>query len=315
MEYRYLGKTGVQVSELCLGVMTFGGRTGEAEGIRMVRRALEAGVNFIDTANVYNQGRSEEITGRALEGVRDQVFLATKVHGKMGERPNDSGNSRYHIARQVEASLRRLRTDRIDLYYLHRPDPNTPVEEEIRAMDDLVRQGKVLYAGTSHYPAWVLQKALHYSAQAGLAPFVADQPRYNLASRQIEVELLPFCKESGYGVVPHSPLYGGVLTGKYQRGQAPPPDSRAGQPGSNMAERLTESAYAVVDGVGAVAKERGKSISQVAIQWTLANPLVNAIIIGPRTLEQLEDNLGASGWRLAPEEVERLNALAPPVRD
>jgi aryl-alcohol dehydrogenase-like predicted oxidoreductase len=315
MEYRYLGKTGVQVSELCLGVMTFGGRTDEAEGARIVHRALEAGINFVDTANVYNQGRSEEITGRALEGVRDQIFLATKVHGKMGERPNDSGNSRYHIARQVEASLKRLRTDRIDLYYLHRPDANTAVEEEIRAMDDLVRQGKILYAGTSHYPAWVLAKALNYAAQAGLTPFVADQPRYNVASRQIEAEFLPFCKDSGYGVVPHSPLFGGVLTGKYARGQAPPLDSRAGQPGSNMAERLTEASYTVVDGVGAMAQARGKSISQVAIQWTLANPLINSIIIGPRTLEQLEDNLGASGWRLAPEEVERLNALAPPVRD
>ena len=315
MEYRYLGKTGVQVSELCLGVMTFGGRTDEAEGKRIVHRALEAGINFVDTANVYNQGRSEEITGKALEGVRDQVFLATKVHGKMGDRPNDTGNSRYHIIRQVEASLKRLRTDHIDLYYLHRPDPSTAVEEEIRAMDDLVRQGKILYAGTSHYQAWVLTKALSYAAQAGLAPFVADQPRYNVANRQIEAEFLPFCRDSGYGVVPHSPLFGGVLTGKYQRGQAPPPDSRAGQPNNNMADRLTETSYAVVDGVGAVAQARGKSISQVAIQWTLANPLVNSIIIGPRTLEQLEDNLGADGWRLAPEEVERLNALAPPVRD
>ena len=315
MEYRNLGKTGVQVSELCLGVMTFGGRTDEAEGQRIVRRALEAGINFVDTANVYNQGRSEEITGKALEGVRDQVFLASKVHGKMGERPNDAGNSRYHIIRQVEASLKRLRTDRIDLYYLHRPDPNTALEEEIRAMDDLVRQGKILYAGTSHYPTWVLEKALHYSAQAGLVPFVADQPRYNVACRQLEVEPLPFSKDSGYGVVPHSPLYGGVLSGKYARGQAPPPDSRGGQPGNFAAERLTEATYAVVEGVSAVAQARGKSISQVAIQWTLANPQINSIIIGPRTLEQLEDNLGAAGWRLSPEEVERLNALAPPVRE
>ncbi|MCC7262789.1 MAG: aldo/keto reductase [Candidatus Latescibacteria bacterium] len=315
MEYRYLGRTGVQVSELCLGVMTFGGRTDEAEGTHIVRRALDAGINFVDTANVYNQGRSEEITGRALEGVRDQVFLASKVHGKMGDRPNDSGNSRFHIVRQVEASLKRLRTDRIDLYYLHRPDPATAVEEEIRAMDDLVRQGKILYAGTSHYPAWVLTKALNYAAQAGLAPFVADQPRYNVACRQIEVEFLPFCKDSGYGVVPHSPLFGGVLTGKYQRGQAPPADSRAGQPNNNMAERLTETSYAVVEGVGAVAQARGKSIAQVAIQWTLANPQIDSIIIGPRTLEQLEDNLGADGWRLTTEEVEHLNTLAPPVRE
>ena len=315
MEYRYLGKTGVQVSELCLGVMTFGGRTDEAEGRRIVHRALEAAINFVDTANRYNDGESERVVGKALADRRDQVILATKVHGKMGDRPNDMGNSRYHIVRQVEASLKRLRTDHIDLYYLHRPDPATAVEEEVRAMDDLVRQGKILYAGTSHYQAWVLTKALSYAAQAGLAPFVADQPRYNVASRQIEAEFLPFCRDSGYGVVPHSPLFGGVLTGKYTRGQAPPPDSRAGQPGNNMTDRLTEASYAVVDGVGAVAQARGKSIAQVAIQWTLANPLVNSIIIGPRTLEQLEDNLGADGWRLAPEEVERLYALAPPLRD
>ncbi|MFH1569603.1 MAG: aldo/keto reductase, partial [Gemmatimonadota bacterium] len=155
MEYRTLGRTGVQVSQLCLGCMSFGRRTEDGEALRMIDRALDQGVNFLDTANVYNGGRSEEVVGRALEGKRDRVVLATKVHGRMGDGPNDAGNSRYHIARQVEASLRRLRTDRIDLYYLHRPDPSTALEEELRAMDDLVRQGKVLYAGTSHYPAWV----------------------------------------------------------------------------------------------------------------------------------------------------------------
>lgn len=315
MEYRFLGRTGVQVSELCLGVMTFGGRTDEAEGIRIVRRALEAGINFIDTANVYNRGRSEEVIGRALEGRRDQVFLATKVHGKMGDQPNDSGNSRFHIARQVEASLRRLHTDRIDLYYLHRPDPNTALEEELRAMDDLVRQGKILYAGTSHYPAWMLCKALNCSAQAGLVPFVADQPRYNVACRQIEAELLPFCKDTGYGVVPHSPLYGGVLTGKYGRGQLPPPDSRGAQPGSNLVERLTDTGYEAASAVCQVAQARDKTPSQVAIQWTLTNPQINSAIIGPRTVEQLEDNLGAVGWKLAPEELARLDVVAPPARD
>jgi len=306
MQYRTLGETGVQVSELCLGVMTFGGRTDESEGARIVHRALDAGINFIDTANVYNRGRSEEITGKVLEGKRDQVFLATKVHGKMGDAPNDAGNSRYHIIRQVEASLKRLRTDRIDLYYLHRPDPNTALEEEIRALDDLVHQGKILYAGTSHYPAWVLQKALNYSEKMGLVPFVADQPRYNVACRQIEAGLLPFCADSGYGV---------ALTGKYAPDQEPPPDARGAQPGNNMAERLNDLTYRAAQAVTEVAETRGKTPSQVAIQWTLANSQIDSIIIGPRTLAQLEDNLGSVGWELAQEEKEKLDAVNPPVKE
>lgn len=315
MLYRTLGKTGVQVSELCLGVMTFGGRTDEAEGTRIMHRALDAGINFIDTANVYNRGRSEEITGKILEGKRDQVFLATKVHGKMGDAPNDAGNSRYHIIRQVEASLKRLRTDRIDLYYLHRPDSNTAFEEEIRALDDLVHQGKILYAGTSHYPAWALQKALNYSEKMGLTPFVADQPRYNVACRQIEAELLPFCADSGYGVVPHSPLYGGVLTGKYAPDQEPPSDARGAQPGNNMADRLNDLTYRAAQVVTEMAEACGKTPSQVAVQWTLANPPIDSIIIGPRTLAQLEDNLGSVGWELGPEEKEKLDAVNPPVKE
>jgi aryl-alcohol dehydrogenase-like predicted oxidoreductase len=315
MEYRILGKTGVRVSELCLGCMTFGGRTEEAESIRMIDRALDAGINFIDTANVYNRGRSEEVTGKALQGKRDQIFLATKVHGRMGDAPNDVGNSRYHIVHQVEQSLKRLNTDRIDLYYLHRPDPDTAIEEEVRAMDDLVHQGKILYAGTSHYPAWLLYRALAYSEKEGLAPFVADQPRYNVACRQIEAELLPFSEYTGYGVVPHSPLYGGVLSGKYAADQQPPPDSRGANPGDDLISRLTEKNLRVARATAETAAECGKSTSQVAIQFTLANPQIDSIIIGPRTMEQLEDNLGSVGWNLSPEELEMLNELEPPVID
>ena len=315
MNYRTLGRTGVQVSELCLGCMTFGGRTEQAASIRMVDRALEAGVNFLDTANVYNGGRSEEIVGKALAGKRDGVVLATKVHGRMGDGVNDTGNSRYHITRQVEASLERLRTDRIDLYYLHRPDPFTALEEELRVMDDLVRQGKILYAGTSHYPAWVLCKALNTCDQQGLHPFVADQPRYNVGCRQIEAELLPFCEESGYGVVPHSPLYGGVLSGKYAPHQEPPAGSRGANPGDDVVSRLTEKNLRVAQAVSEVAEDCGKSPSQVAVRWTLVNPLINSIIIGPRTIEQLEDNLASVGWDLEPDVEQRLNEVEPPVID
>jgi 1-deoxyxylulose-5-phosphate synthase len=295
--------------------MTFGGRTDEADSIRMIDLALEAGVNFIDTANVYNGGRSEEVTGKALEGKRDRVVLATKVHGRMGPGPNDMGNSRYHIVAQVEASLKRLRTDHIDLYYLHRPDSSTSLEEELRAMDDLVRQGKVLYAGTSHYPAWVLCKALNTCDHQGLRPFVADQPRYNVGCRQIEAELLPFCAETGYGVVPHSPLYGGVLSGKYAADAEPPLGSRGATPGDDVERRLTDKNLHVARIVNDVAQSCGKSPSQVAIHWTLVNRQIDSIIIGPRTMDQLEDNLGATGWDLDPVLVQKLNEAEPPVID
>lgn len=315
MEYRTLGRTGVQVSELCLGCMSFGRRTDEAESIRMIDRALEAGINFFDTANVYNGGLSEEVTGKALEGKRDRVVLATKVHGRMGDGPNDQGNSRYHLVQQVEASLKRLRTDRIDLYYLHRPDPATALEEELRALDDLVRQGKVLYAGTSHYPAWVLCRALDTCDRQGLRPFVADQPRYNVGCRQIEAELLPFCAESGYGVVPHSPLYGGVLSGKYAADAPPPAGSRGANEGDDVVRRLTDKNLRVAGAVTGVAEACGRSSAQVAINWTLINPLINSIIIGPRTMEQLEDNLGSVGWVMDQELQQKLNEVEPPVID
>lgn len=228
MIYRPLGRAGVKVSPLCLGTMNFGSVTEEKEALRIIDAALDAGINFIDTANVYNQGLSEQIVGKALKEKRDAVVLATKVHGAMGDGPNDRGNSRYHITRQVEESLKRLQTDRIDLYQLHRPDPNTPMDEQLSALTDLVRQGKVLYIGTSTFPACSLCESLWLSEKFHFERFVCEQPPYNIFSRRIENEVLPFCRKHDFAVIPWSPLAGGWLSGKYRRGE-PLPDASRGK--------------------------------------------------------------------------------------
>lgn len=307
MEYRKLGPTGVKVSSICLGAMMFGGPADEAESVRMINRALEAGVNFVDTANVYTQTRSEEIVGRALRGRRDEVVLATKVHGVVAKGPNGGGNSRYHIMQQVDNSLRRLQTDHIDLYYLHRPDPDTSIEEEVEAMSDLVRQGKVRHFGTSHYAAWQICRGLWHSEVAKLARWVVDQPRYSLIDRAIEQDVVPFCKATGFGLVPHSPLAGGFLTGKYQPGQAPPADSRGARTPDRFAATRDERNFAVLQQVSKIAREHGCSEGQVAIAWVLAKPFISSTIVGPRTLAQVEDNLGAADLKLAVEEMAALD--------
>jgi len=290
--------------------MMFGGPADEAESARMISRALDAGINFVDTANVYTQTRSEEIVGKALKGRRDEVVLATKVHGNVGTGPNGGGNSRYHITQQVENSLRRLQTDHIDLYYLHRPDPDTPIEEEVEAMSDLVRQGKVRYYGTSHYAAWQICRGLWYAGVAKLARWVVDQPRYSLIDRSIEQDIVPFCKATGYGLVPHSPLAGGFLTGKYQPGQNAPADSRGARSPDRFAAVRDERNFTVVDQASKIARERGCSVGQVAIAWVLAKPFISSTIVGPRTLAQLEDNLGAAEITLTSDEVTALDEVS-----
>jgi aryl-alcohol dehydrogenase-like predicted oxidoreductase len=313
MEYRTLGQAGVRVSPLCLGTMMFGGPTEEADSIRIVHRALDAGINFIDTANVYNAGESERIVGRALRGKRDSVVLATKVRNSMGDGPNAGGNTRYHIMTEVEASLRRLETDRIDLYFLHRPDEATPIEESLRALDDCVRQGKVRYIGCSNFYAWQILQGLWVSDRRNLERFVCLQSLYNIVNRDVEVEVLPACGAHGIAFVPYSPLARGVLSGKYRPGEPFPEGSRAARQDKRMREtELREESYRVAQELLPLAEARGKTLTQFALAWLLANPLVTSPILGPRTMTHLEDNLGALGWSLTAEEEAAVDRLVPP---
>ncbi len=293
MEYRTLGRTGVLVSPLCLGAMNFGGPTNEEESIQIINRALDGGINFIDTANVYNAGRSEEIVGKALlmNGKRNEVILATKVFGKMGTQPNDQGASRYHILKSCEDSLRRLQTDHIDLYQLHRPPLNIPQDEVLRAFDDLVRSGKVLYIGCSTHPAWMVMEALSISEKYGLARYISEQPPYNLLDRRVENELIPLCQKYGMAVLPWSPLAMGMLAGRYPSDGSLPSDSRAATRGGSFKDRVTQKGLRVAQAVDQMAKERGLSSAQLALLWVKDQPGVTAPIIGPRTLQHIESFL------------------------
>ncbi len=304
MELKQLGRTGTRVSELCLGCMTFGNEADEATSQTIVDRFLDAGGNFIDTADVYSTGVSEEITGRAIGSRRDEVVLATKVRFSMGSGTNQVGASRRHIREGVEASLRRLGTDWIDLYQIHCWDPRTPLEETISTLDDLVREGKVRYVGASNYAGWHLAKALGIAALHGWEPFVSLQPEYSLITRDLERELLPLCREEGLAVLPWSPLAGGVLTGKYARDAAEFPSGTRGGDTENpitFSYRLDERAWNIVDAVRTVADATGHTPAQVALNWVVYRPGITAPIIGARSVEQLEDNLGAIGWTLDKE--------------
>jgi aryl-alcohol dehydrogenase-like predicted oxidoreductase len=311
MELRQLGRTGVRVTELCLGTMTFGREIEEAPSRAILDRYLDAGGNFVDSADVYGAGASEEILGRVLGARRERIVLATKFRMMLGDDPNTGGASRRHVRAAVEASLRRLQTDWIDLYQVHCWDPTVRLEDTVSTLDDLVREGKVRYAGASNYTGWQLAKALGIVALHGWEPFVSLQPQYSLACRETERELLPLCREEGLAVLPWSPLGGGLLTGKYRRGEQPPPESRAGDKTPSafqMRARLeAERNLALAEEVGKVAAEAGRSPAQVAINWVLHRDGVTAPILGARTLEQLDDNLGATGWRLDPELVARLD--------
>lgn len=314
MEYRFMGRTGLRVSELCLGAMTFGRETEEDESIRMMDRFVEMGGTFIDTADVYGQGVSEEIVGRWLKAQkRDDLVLATKVRFSMGSGVNDVGLSRKHILSGVENSLRRLQTDYIDLYQVHMWDDGTPLEETLSTLNQLVQSGKVRYIGASNYAAWQLQKAVDISNFSGWEPFSCLQPLYNLLDRDIETEIVPVCQNEGIGIIPWSPLRGGWLSGKFHRGmQAPPSGTRveeASQRGwsESWDAYNTERTWQVIDTLFAVAKERGKSPAATALRWLLQMPGVTAPILGARTFKHLEDNLSAAGWSLSDEQMQRLN--------
>jgi len=316
MEYRNLGRTGVQVSALCLGCMMFGRRTEPGPSYAIVDRALEAGINFLDTANVYARGRSEEITGEALKrnGKRDRVILATKVHGRMADDdPNAQGNSRVHIIQQCEASLKRLQTDYIDLYQLHRPDLHIPIDETLRAFDDLIRAGKVRYIGVSNFGAWQIVESLWASKELGLNRFVSDQSPYNLADRRMEREQIPMAITYGLAVIPWSPIGGGLLTGKYRRGEPEPQDSRYGhETDPSRRGRFSPGVFDLVDGLMPIAAAKGVPLSQFAMAWVRQQPGVTAPIMGPRTMEQLEDNLLSLNVEITDEDRSRVDEVIPP---
>ncbi|MFN2490997.1 MAG: aldo/keto reductase [Actinomycetota bacterium] len=314
MQYRRLGWSGAMVSELCLGTMTFGREIDEDAARAMIDRFLDAGGNFIDTANVYSNGTSEEITGRAIKGRRDDLVLATKVRFPMGEGPNDVGVSRKHILRQCEASLRRLGTDYIDLYQVHCWDAATSLEETLATLTDLVRQGKVRYIGASNFTGWQIVRAFEIGRPLSLERFVSLQPQYSMVERHIEWEVVPACLEAGIGLIPWGPLGQGWLTGKYKKDQPPPEGSRIGGATDDMEEswskRATERNWAIVEEVGSISEETGKSYAQIALNWLLRRPAVTAPIIGATKLSQLDDNLAAAGWKLDDSQVERLDKVS-----
>jgi aryl-alcohol dehydrogenase-like predicted oxidoreductase len=316
MQTRFLGKTGLRVSALCLGAMTFGREASEVDSHAMLDRFVAAGGNFIDTADVYSTGISEEILGRWLkQQPRDDLVIATKVRFPMSDKPNDVGLSRKHILSGVDRSLRRLQTDYIDLYQVHAWDPITPLEETLSTLDDLVRAGKVRYLGVSNYSGWQLQKAIDVSRSHGWDTYVSLQPLYNLLDRTLEWELIPLAQAEGLGVIPWSPLRGGWLSGKYRRGmEQPPEDSRVRIAeergwGESWSAYNRERTWAVIDELLAVAEATGKTAAQVALNWVLNRPGVTAPIIGARNLRQLDDNLGATDWALDDDQMARLTCV------
>lgn len=314
MEFRTLGRTGVRIAPLCLGTANFADPTDEAESIRIVERAVAVGITLFDTGNSYRDGESERYLGKALKrtGARDQVILATKVHFPVGPGPNDRGNSRLHVIQACEASLRRLQTDHIDLYQVHRPDPDTPVEETLAALDDLVRQGKVRYIGCSTHPAWQVMEALAVSERRGYARYVTEQPPYNLLDRRIENELIPLAQRYGLGLIPWSPVAMGILAGRYADAGVLPADSRAALRGGIYAERVTPAGVAVAREFAALAREHGLSPVQLALLWVKDQPGITAPIFGPRNVAQLEEALPVMERHLSDELRAACDALVPP---
>lgn len=313
MEYRPLGRTGIQVSNPCFGTMTFGwapddwGSTEEAS-LQIADAAYDMGVNFWDTADVYARGTSETILGKWMKGKRDRIVLATKCDGKMDDTdPNAWGNTRKHIVEACEASLKRLQTDWIDLYQIHRPQPEVPIDETVRALDDLARAGKIRYAGCSTYGAWQVCEAHYVAKMLGAAGFVSEQPPYNLLDRRIERELLPFCRTYDYAVIPWSPLAGGQLSGKYL---AKAEEGRYAK--SDPMGRVNEASMAVVSGLDAVAKKHGMTLVDLALAWVANQPGITVPIIGARSLEQLESSVKACQMKLDPQVMEDVDAVVAP---
>ncbi|UCB52818.1 MAG: aldo/keto reductase [Candidatus Zixiibacteriota bacterium] len=322
MNMRFLGNTGIKVSELCFGTMTFGGRgtwktVGELEqkeADTLVGMALDAGINFFDTADIYSEGQSEEMLGKALGSKRKDVIVATKVRGRTGPTPNEIGLSRHHILEGCHASLKRLGTDYIDLYQLHSFDDRTPLDETLRTLDDLVRDGKVRYIGCSNFAGWQLMKALAISELYGLERFVTLQAYYCLVARELENELVPLCLDQGLGILPWSPLAGGFLSGKFRRGQPRPEGTRLSDPNARFLQFDEEKGFDIVDELERIGEAHNGTVAQAALNYLLRKPGVCSVIIGARTPEQLADNLKTVNWVMTQEEVARLDELSKPPR-
>jgi aryl-alcohol dehydrogenase-like predicted oxidoreductase len=312
MEYTTLGRTGVEVSRLCFGTMSFGGDADEETSAAMFQRCRQAGINFFDTANVYSQGRAEEILGRLIRSCRDELIITSKVYGQMGEDRNNRGLSRRHILRAVEDSLRRLGTDRLDVYFCHQFDPTVDMEETLRALDDLVRQGKVLYPGVSNWPAWQTATALGISRRLHLAPICVLQPMYSLAKRTVEIEILPLAQAEHLAVIPYSPLGGGLLAGKYST-SARDPKGRLVTNQRYAARYGDEAYYRLAEGFAAYARKVGVQPATLAVAWVMSNPAITAPIIGARSVEQLEASLAAADYRMSQQQRDQISALSAPI--
>ncbi len=325
MKYNYLGGSGLRVSELCLGTMTFGGKgifkefgfTQVDEAKEIIGTALDAGINIIDTADLYSSGLSEEIIGKALGPGRKDVLLLTKVrYNTHGNGPNDTGLTRHHIMENVEKSLKNLKTDYIDIYMMHAPDFLTPIEESLRVFDDLVKQGKVRYIAVSNFPGWLLMKAMAVSERFGLQRFIAYQGQYNLASREMENEIMPACKDQEIGIMSWSPLAGGFFTGKYRKGKKIPGGARRSDPESPLMNIFPvdyDKGFKIIDELEKIGKRYDKTIPQVAINYLLRKPGMTTAVIGARNKSQLEENLGSVGWEINEKEVQALDGLSVPV--
>jgi aryl-alcohol dehydrogenase-like predicted oxidoreductase len=313
MNYKNLGKSGLKVSRICLGTNNFGGQVSEEASIEIINKALDCGINLVDTANVYTGGKSEEIIGKAVKGSRDEVIIATKVGFGVGQGPNQGGLSRKHVFFQVERSLKSLQTDFIDIYYLHRFDPETALEETLRTCNDLVREGKVRYIACSNFTAWQIVKAHEICEAHDLEKPVAVQPPYNLLQRDVEKDILPYCQQEGLGVLTYTPLMGGFLTGKYSKAAPPPAGSRF-EFNSRLWQRVdNESNFAVLEQLENVAKDLGISMSKLAIAWILKNPIVTAPIVGASSTEQVEENCRIAEISVDDEAYQKLNELTKNV--
>lgn len=306
MEYRQLGRSGLQVSAIGLGTNNFGRRMDKRATEVVINHALDVGINMIDTANSYSAGLCEEFIGHALKGKRQKAIIATKVSSRMADGPNNAGNSRQHITAEVENSLRRLGTDYIDLYQIHWPDPNTPIEETLRTLDDLVHQGKVRYVGCSNFAAWQLCEAAWTSKTKGLPYFVSAQPKYNILDRDIESELIPFCAEYGVGILPYYPLANGFLTGKYRRGEDAPQGTRLAESDRGM---LTEENFDMLEALEGFASKRDHTVLELAFAWLLSNPTVSSVIAGATKVEQVIGNARTVEWHLTSEDMKELNTI------
>ncbi len=310
MEYRNLGRAGIKVSEICLGTMTFGNGADQDGATRMVHAALDAGVNFFDTANAYVWGKSEAMLGAALKGKRHQAVIASKVFNPMGPGPNDSGGSRLHIKQEIEASLKRLQTDYIDVHYIHHVDHQTPIEETLRAFEDLVREGKILYTACSNFEAWRLIDAFWMAQSRGWDTFVAYQPQYSLVVRDIDEEIVPACQAKGLGVVAWSPLASGYLAGKYTPGSLKVQGTRSAEGWGFQARFFAPNHAEILQTLLDTAREIGRTPAQTALRWVMDQPFITSAIVGARNADQLADTLKAGGWRLPAEALEKLNKVS-----